>query len=446
MKAALHNLGCKVNQYETDAMGELLRAAGFELVPFGPGADVYVINTCTVTGTAGQKSRQMLHRARQFGGPDACVVAAGCYVNGSAEELIRSGAADILIGNNRKMRLPQLVSDFFAARGLERPVLTDVPEIGAQPDYEAMSITAPGEHTRAFIKIQDGCNSFCSYCMIPLVRGRVRSRAEDDICAEVRRLGQSGVKEIVLTGIQVSSYGTDLTGAPDAAPAPTLLSLLTRLASENAVPRIRLSSLEPRLVTEEFARTAAKIPQLCPHFHLSLQSGCAATLRRMNRHYTPEEYEEACLRLRAALPGCAVTTDVICGFPGETEEEFAQTKAFLERIRPYEMHVFPYSERPGTRAASLPDSVPVPVRKSRTRELIRAGERWSDEYRRAQIGRTFPVLLEEDDGAPSGFSPSYVRCTVEAGPSAGPADLTPGQIVTVQAQSYRDGVLHCCPV
>lgn len=399
-KAALHNLGCKVNAYETEAMQQILEAAGYDIVPFQEQADVYIINTCSVTNIADRKSRQMLHRAKKQN-PAAVVVAAGCYVQVAAEELKRDLAVDIIIGNNKKTELASILEDYFAkAPGQDGECLTDVCladerltviNIAETNEYEPLGIDRIADHTRAFIKIQDGCNQFCSYCIIPYTRGRVRSRKPAEVESEVIRLVGQGYQEIVLTGIHLSSYGVDFSESE----AENLLGLIQRLHGVEGLRRIRLGSLEPRIITEYFVRELAKLEKLCPHFHLSLQSGCDATLKRMNRHYTSAEYEARCQLLREVFENPAITTDVIVGFPGETKEEFAQTRAFLERIRFYEMHVFKYSKRAGTRAAAMPDQVPEPVKSERSNVLLALEQQMSSDYRRGFIGKKREVLLEE---------------------------------------------------
>ncbi|MBO5657791.1 MAG: tRNA (N(6)-L-threonylcarbamoyladenosine(37)-C(2))-methylthiotransferase MtaB [Agathobacter sp.] len=381
-KAALHNLGCKVNAYETEAMQQMLEMAGYEIVPFTDKADVYVINTCSVTNMADRKSRQMLHRAKK-NNPDSVIVAAGCYVQtkekGKDEEDI-----DIIIGNNMKHELVSRLDEYFRDHG-KIDALIDINE--GKQEFEELFLDKPSEHTRAFIKVQDGCNQFCSYCIIPYARGRVRSRAMDSVLAEVNRLADNGYQEVVLTGIHLSSYGIE-TGE-------TLLHLIQEIHKIDGIRRIRLGSLEPRLVTEEFASELAKLDKICPHFHLSLQSGCDATLQRMNRKYTAEEYATGCDILRKHFTHPAITTDVIVGFPGETEEEFAITEEFLRRISFYEMHIFKYSKRQGTRAAVMKDQVPEPVKTVRSGKLIELGDRMSREFRDYYLGKEEEVLFEE---------------------------------------------------
>ncbi len=364
--AALHNLGCKVNSYETEAMQQLLEEAGYEIVPFHEKADVYIINTCSVTNIADRKSRQMLHRAKKQN-PEAVVVAAGCYVQAAAEELKADLAVDVIIGNNKKQDLVPILEEYFKDKSDSSHVI----EINETHEYERLSIHKIADHTRAFLKIQDGCNQFCSYCIIPYTRGRVRSRRPDEVVAEVRELAAAGYQEVVLTGIHLSSYGVDF---KEEEKKENLLSLIKQVHEVEGIRRIRLGSLEPRIITEEFAQALASMPKFCPHFHLSLQSGCDKTLKRMNRHYTTEEYAAGCEILRRYFDNPAITTDVIVGFPGETEEEFEETKAFLERIGFYEMHIFKYSRRAGTRADRMPDQIPEQIKNVRSEVLLIAGK------------------------------------------------------------------------
>lgn len=406
-KAALHNLGCKVNAYETEAMQQMLEAAGYEIVPFTEKADVYVINTCSVTNMADRKSRQMLHKAKKQN-PDSIIVAAGCYVQtkekGADEESI-----DIIIGNNKKHELVTLLDEYFRDRAYndEKGKIDALIDINdGNCDFEELYMDKPSEHTRAFIKVQDGCNQFCSYCIIPYARGRVRSRKLESVVEEVNRLAANGYQEVVLTGIHLSSYGIET--------KDTLLHLISEIHKVDAIKRIRLGSLEPKIVTEEFASELSRLDKICPHFHLSLQSGCDATLQRMNRKYTAAEYEEGCKILRKYFSHPAITTDVIVGFPGETEEEFAETKAFLERIHFYEMHIFKYSKRQGTRAAVMKNQVPEQIKTVRSAELIELGSRMSKEFREYYLGKEEEVLFEElsvIDGKNyyTGYTKEYVK-------------------------------------
>ncbi|MCI5525151.1 MAG: tRNA (N(6)-L-threonylcarbamoyladenosine(37)-C(2))-methylthiotransferase MtaB [Dorea sp.] len=398
-KAALHNLGCKVNAYETEAMQELLEKNGYEIVPFKEGADVYVVNTCTVTNIADRKSRQMLHKARKMN-PDAIVVATGCYVQTENQEV--DDCIDIVIGNNKKKDIVEILKQYEE----ERERTTVLIDIGHTKEYENLHLSRTGEHTRAYIKVQDGCNQFCSYCIIPYARGRVRSRAKEDVIEEVKTLAANGYKEVVLTGIHLSSYGVDI--------EDSLLSLILAVHEVDGIHRIRLGSLEPGIITEEFVRTISALPKVCPHFHLSLQSGCNATLRRMNRRYTAEEYAAKCQLLRKYFAHPALTTDVITGFPGETPEEFEESRAFVDSIDFYETHIFKYSRREGTKAAVMPDQVPEQIKAERSKVLIALSEEKQSRFEEELIGTTQEVLMEEaierEDGIwQIGHTKEYVK-------------------------------------
>ena len=402
-KAALHKLGCKVNAYETEAMQHLLEEAGYEIVPFTQKADVYVINTCSVTNMADRKSRQMLHKAKK-NNPDSIVVAAGCYVQTSEKEVLNDLSVDIVIGNDRKHDLVRLLEEY--SLDSVNDTVDDIND--GKHDFEELFIDQTKEHTRAFIKVQDGCNQFCSYCIIPYARGRVRSRRFENVIAEVERLAANGFKEVVLTGIHLSSYGVDFEEATG------LLELIQAVNAVKGIERIRLGSLEPKIVTEHFASELSKLDKICPHFHLSLQSGCDATLKRMNRKYTTKEYERGCELLRKYFVHPAITTDVIVGFPGETEEEFEQTKAYLEHIHFYEMHIFKYSKRKGTRAAVMPDQIDEQIKAARSEKLIALGHDMSKEFRKFYIGKNEEVLFEEkavigDKEYFVGYTKEYVK-------------------------------------
>lgn len=406
-KAALHNLGCKVNAYETEAMQHLLEEAGYEIVPFTQKADVYVINTCSVTNMADRKSRQMLHKAKK-NNPDSIVVAAGCYVQTSEKEVLNDLSVDIVIGNDRKHDLVRLLEEY--SLDSVNDTVDDIND--GKHDFEELFIDQTKEHTRAFIKVQDGCNQFCSYCIIPYARGRVRSRRFENVIAEVERLAANGFKEVVLTGIHLSSYGVDFEEATG------LLELIQAVNAVKGIERIRLGSLEPKIVTEHFASELSKLDKICPHFHLSLQSGCDATLKRMNRKYTTKEYERGCELLRKYFVHPAITTDVIVGFPGETEEEFEQTEAYLEHIHFYEMHIFKYSKRKGTRAAVMPDQIDEQVKAARSEKLIALGHDMSKEFRKFYIGKNEEVLFEEkavigDKEYFVGYTKEYVKVAKE---------------------------------
>lgn len=384
-------------------MQHLLEEAGYEIVPFTQKADVYVINTCSVTNMADRKSRQMLHKAKK-NNPDSIVVAAGCYVQTSEKEVLNDLSVDIVIGNDRKHDLVRLLEEY--SLDSVNDTVYDIND--GKHDFEELFIDQTKEHTRAFIKVQDGCNQFCSYCIIPYARGRVRSRRFENVIAEVERLAANGFKEVVLTGIHLSSYGVDFEEATG------LLELIQAVNAVKGIERIRLGSLEPKIVTEHFASELSKLDKICPHFHLSLQSGCDATLKRMNRKYTTKEYERGCELLRKYFVHPAITTDVIVGFPGETEEEFEQTKAYLEHIHFYEMHIFKYSKRKGTRAAVMPDQIDEQVKAARSEKLIALGHDMSKEFRKFYIGKNEEVLFEEkavigDKEYFVGYTKEYVK-------------------------------------
>ncbi len=408
---ALHNLGCKVNSYEIDVMQQRLQESGYKIVPFDEAADVYIINTCTVTNIADRKSRQMIHRARRLN-PDAVVVAAGCYVQTAGEAVWQDGAVDIAVGNNRKKDIVSILEEYWQA---QQPA-ADVIDIGTVREYEEMQLSHTAEHTRAYIKIQDGCNQFCSYCIIPYARGRVRSRREEDIRREVQGIVDAGYKEIVLTGIHISSYGIDRGGSQ-------LLQLIEKLHVIDGLERIRLGSLEPRIVTDDFAARISAMAKICPHFHLSLQSGCDSVLRRMNRHYTAGEYFQTTEALRRYYRDPAITTDVIVGFPGETEKEFHTTEEFVHKINFYEMHIFKYSKRQGTRAAQLKDQLTEADKSRRSEILMEAEKQMSYAYRAGYLHREVEVLMEEKKEINGrvywiGHTPQYIKAAKAVGESS----------------------------
>jgi threonylcarbamoyladenosine tRNA methylthiotransferase MtaB len=406
---ALHNLGCKVNNYELDVMQQMLQEKGYKIVPFDERADIYIVNTCTVTNIADRKSRQMLHRARKIN-PQAVVVAVGCYVQTGKDRIVKDGTVDLAIGNNRKKDLIMILENYLsgqreaqetgetaAGAGLSEPDAADeradtpglyMIDINHTCEYEEMTLKRTAEHTRAYIKIQDGCNQFCSYCVIPYARGRVRSRRQEDVLREVQGIAGEGYQEIVLTGIHISSYGMDRGGCE-------LLPLLEKLHEIEGIKRIRLGSLEPRIVTEEFALRISGMPKVCPHFHLSLQSGSDSVLRRMNRRYDSEEYFRATAYLRRFYENPAITTDVIVGFPGETQEEFQETEDFLRRVNFFEMHIFKYSKRQGTRAAEMEGQLTEAEKGRRSTVLMETERQMSRTYRAGFIGRQVEVLFEE---------------------------------------------------
>lgn len=420
---AFCTLGCKVNQYETDAMRGSFEAEGYELKEFSQEASVYVINTCTVTNMADRKSRQMMHRAKKKN-PDGIIVAVGCYVQAAKEQLEEDTLIDLVIGNNMKSQVVQIVEQYIQDNRHTEDRDAYVADIAHSHEYETMHIEMVSEHTRAYIKIQDGCNQFCSYCIIPYARGRVRSRKMEDILQEVRNLTANGYKEIVLTGIHISSYGLDFEHTADEQEDygpfknSALIDLIEALSGIEGLERIRLGSLEPRIITENFVRRLCKVPQICPHFHLSLQSGCDETLKRMNRHYTTALYLEKCGILRQYFDRPALTTDVIVGFPGETEEEFAQTERFLETVHFSDMHIFKYSKRRGTKAADMPNQIDPQIQSVRSEKLIALGERMKDDFLEACKDQEQIVLIEEEteiDGTKymTGHSKNYIRCAFE---------------------------------
>ena len=428
-KVALHNLGCKVNAYETEAMQEILEQNGYEIVPFEEKADAYIVNTCSVTNMADKKSRQMLHRAKKMN-PEAVVIAAGCYVQSAGEELLNDTSVDILIGNNEKVNLPSILENWEKEHN---PL--HVHDLTREHTYEELTLSHTAGHTRAFMKIQDGCNQFCTYCIIPYTRGRVRSRRLSDIVAEAGRLAENGYQEVVLTGIHLDSYGTDLEEHEN------LLTVIQEIAKIDGIKRIRLGSLEPRIMTEEFVAGLAAEEKLCPHFHLSLQSGCDATLKRMNRRYSAEEFRQCCERLRRHFDDPALTTDVIVGFPGETEEEFTATVEFLKDICFYETHVFKYSRRKGTKADRMPDQIPEQIKNQRSDVLLALTEKNSGEYRKKLLGRTVKVLLEEESTIGgttylAGHTREYVKVAVA------PETAAAGEIIDVKVTGLlKDMVL-----
>lgn len=434
-KAALHNLGCKVNAYEVEAMQQLLEEAGYEIVPFEPGADVYVINTCTVTNIADRKSRQMLHKAKKMN-PDAVVVATGCYVQTDTEKLDKDEAVDLILGNNQKKNIVEALEDYEK----ENHKLSRVIKINQTKEYESLAISRTAEHVRAYMKVQDGCNQFCTYCIIPYARGRVRSRALDNVLAEARTLAEKGYQEVVLTGIHLSSYGVDFLEEKKA----DLLTLIEAVHEIEGIKRIRLGSLEPGIITEKFVKRISELPKVCPHFHLSLQSGCDVTLERMNRRYRSGEYRERCEILRKYYENPALTTDVIVGFPGETEEDFESSLAFVKEIHFYETHIFPYSRRQGTKAAAMKDQLTEAVKKERSEKMLSVNRQRMAEYEKSLEGKTLEILLEEECeiGGKAyylGHSREYVRTAVEKRDG-----LSVNDIVTVKAESFPDGESFRC--
>ena len=433
-KVALHNLGCKVNAYEVEAMQQLLENAGYETVPFEEGADVYVINTCTVTNIADRKSRQMLHKAKKMN-PDAIVVATGCYAQADTEKLKEDTAVDLILGNNQKTQIVEALEEYEKEHAKQVQVI----EINHTKEYEELSISSTAEHVRAYIKVQDGCNQFCTYCIIPFARGRVRSRKIEEVLSEVETLAAKGYKEVVLTGIHLSSYGVDFPKEE----RESLLSLIQAVSRVEGISRIRLGSLEPRIITEEFLEGIVKTGKVCPHFHLSLQSGCNKTLKNMNRRYSAQEYAKKCELIRKFYPAPALTTDVIVGFPQETEEDFEESYEFVKKIHFYETHIFKYSRRHGTKAASMDGQLTEAAKAQRSDRMLELHEIRAREYEEAMIGKKMELLLEEEieiDGRPwyVGHSREYVRAVISKTDAHRVNDL-----VTVKAVAFvRDHILE----
>ena len=416
-KVAFHNLGCKVNSYELDAMTELLVNKGYEMVSFDDMADIYIVNTCSVTNIADRKSRQMLSRARHKN-PDAVIVAVGCYVDTCDEEKLKTEGIDLCIGNNRKGRIVSILEEYLAGRTDKN---CDVVKADDKDTlYETLHISESAEHSRAFIKIQDGCNQFCSYCIIPYARGRARSRKPEDIIDEIKGLVTRGYREFVINGIHISSYGSDFIyekSKADQFNPGALLDLLDKINNIGGVYRIRLGSLEPRIVTDDFIKRLAGMDKICGHFHLSLQSGCDRTLERMNRHYNADQYAEGVEIIRRYFEHPAITTDIIVGFPGETEEDFAECKGFAERIKFSKIHIFKYSRRKGTVADKMPDQLTDKEKSVRSDELTVIDDKYMNEFREWYIGRDEEILIEEEkeiDGeiCSVGHTKEYVRVAV----------------------------------
>lgn len=417
---AATTLGCKVNQAETDSMLDMLSAAGADIVDFEEKADIYIVNTCSVTNIADKKSRQMLHRAKKRN-PESIVIAAGCYVQSAKELLEQDESVDIVISNNKKKDITDIVNDYINVRkneGGDAPADGEKKEyfvdISKETEYEEMGGHVPVGHTRAYVKIQDGCNQFCSYCIIPYVRGRIRSRSEEAVIAEVTELAESGIKEVVLTGIHISSYGKDKNNEG------ALIDLIDAISKIKGIKRIRLGSLEPGIITEDFVRRVSANKKVCPHFHLSLQSGCNTILKRMNRKYTREQYFEKCEMLREAYDAPALTTDVIVGFPGETDEEFEETVQYLTELNLYEMHIFKYSPRKGTVAAAMKDQVSPEVKNKRSDVLLELAERGKKAYEAKYEDAELEVLVEEvlhrEDGTYlRGHTERYMDILIKAG-------------------------------
>ncbi len=439
-RVAIHNLGCKVNSYESEAMQEELRLAGASIVPWEESADIYIVNTCSVTGVADRKSRQMLHRARARN-PKSLIVAAGCYVQSGAEALIREGAADLLLGNNRKGGIVRLLKEYPEQSAI-------IPDIATEQDYEKLHAGRNPERARAFLKVQDGCSQYCSYCIIPYVRGPARSRPLEDAVREAETMLESGYREIVLNGIHLSSYGLDFAGETYGsfrkrnAVQEGLLELIEALAGIRGSWRLRLGSLEPGVISREFARRLSLLPVLCPHFHLSLQSGSDRVLRAMNRHYNTDDFRRSVDILREFFPDAAITTDIIVGFPGESEEDFEESCRFVEEIGFYELHVFKYSRRQGTAAERLPCQIAGKVKSARSDKMIDLSERLSRAYREKYVGKEEEVLIEEEilfkgKRYMSGFGRTYIKYLIPQG-RPGKSDIGVGDLIPVKGIEICD--------
>lgn len=415
---AFHNLGCKVNSYELDFMTQKCVELGYEIVEFEQKADIYIVNTCSVTNIADRKSRQMLHKAKK-NNPDSIVVAVGCFVQANPEEVMKDEAIDIIVGNNKKKEIFEIIEEYLTkkeAESLDKDLsgstITDVHNC----EYEEMKVVSSFERSRAYVKIQDGCDRYCTYCIIPYVRGNIRSRKAEDVLAEIREIAIKGYKEIVITGIHISSYGKDFENEND--PRVNLIKLLRDINEIEGIERIRIGSFEPMILSEDFVKNLSLINKLCPHFHISLQSGCDSVLKRMNRHYNANQYYEKVELLRKYFPGCAITTDVIVGFPGETEEEFEVTKDFLKKVKFFETHIFPYSRRKGTIADKMPGQLTAEEKKVRVKELLALDEKESFEFRKSKCNSENNIIVEEIKTIQNkeyyvGHTPEYVMVAID---------------------------------
>jgi len=428
-RVAFYTLGCKVNQYETEAMRELFTGVGDTIVDSEAVADIYVINTCTVTGMSDKKSRQFIRRCRRLN-PEALIAVVGCYSQIAPAEVMAIEGVNLVLGTSQRNRIVELLDDMTSDDRREQ--VTDIMKIR---EFEEMTVDTIESRTRAFIKIQDGCDRYCSYCIIPYARGPVRSRASENVLAEVERLASKGFREVVLTGIHVASYGKDCE-------TETLIGLLTGINKTPGLERIRLSSLEPVLLTEPFMHELAKNKKICPHFHISLQSGCDSVLKRMNRRYTADEYLEIVHRVRAYYPLAAITTDIIAGFPGETEEEFEATMKFVERVGFSQIHVFGFSPREGTPAATMPDPIRPEIRQQRVEQLMKLGARLEEQYMKLFIGKTMRVLVEKNEsgGIAEGLTENYLRVLLPKG------DYEPGTEIDVVVIALESGALRAMVV
>ena len=397
-KIAFITLGCKVNLYDTEAMAELFTEKGYEVVDFEEYADVYLINTCTVTNLGDKKSRQMIRRAKRIN-PNSVVVATGCYAQVASEEVAKIEGINIVIGTKNRSEIVETVENYVAENG----VVNNVSDIMGEKEFEPLQISRLTNRTRAYIKIQEGCNRYCTYCIIPYARGPIRSRKPEEVVEEVKKLAENGFKEVVLTGIHVASYGLDLGNI-------TLADIIEKVHSVDGIERIRFSSMEPLAIDNEFVARMSKLPKVCDHYHLSLQSGCNRTLKRMNRKYNAEQYAEACERLRNAFPNVAITTDIIVGFPDETEEDFKESLAFAERMKLDKIHTFPYSPKKGTPAAKMKNQISGDVKSQRSKEMIALSDKMNIDFLNNNIGKTVPVLFEDmENGFWQGHTTNYIK-------------------------------------
>lgn len=403
-KVASHALGCKVNQYESEAIAELFAQKGYEIVDIDEWADIYIINTCTVTNFGDKKSRQLIRKVKRQN-PEAVVAAIGCYAQTAPDEIKNIEGVNLIIGTKGRKDIVDLVETYVPEMG----VVSTVGQIAKEREFEHLTISKLADRTRAYLKIQDGCSQFCSYCIIPYARGPIRSRDPEDIMDEVKVLAENGFKEIILTGIHVASYGKDLKGV-------TLLDVIKRVQAQEGIERIRFSSVEPNIVTEEFASELSKLDKVCDHFHLSLQSGCDRTLKRMNRKYDAAGYERAVEILRKYFPNVAITTDIIAGFPDETDEDFEKSLEFAKKIGFAKIHAFPYSPKRGTPAAVMPNQILNAVKNERTSRLIEASDRMADEFIKSFEGRVMPVLYEREieHNIYEGYTTNYIRVLSES--------------------------------
>lgn len=402
-KIAFITLGCKVNLYDTEAMAELFTEKGYEVVDFEEYADVYLINTCTVTNLGDKKSRQMIRRAKRIN-PNSVVVATGCYAQVASEEVAKIEGINIVIGTKNRSEIVETVENYVAENG----VVNNVSDIMGEKEFEPLQISRLTNRTRAYIKIQEGCNRYCTYCIIPYARGPIRSRKPEEVIEEVKKLAENGFKEVVLTGIHVASYGLDLGNI-------TLADIIEKVHSVNGIERIRFSSMEPLAIDDNFVARMAKLPKVCDHYHLSLQSGCNRTLKRMNRKYNAEQYAEACERLRNAFPNVAITTDIIVGFPDETEEDFKESLAFAEKMKLDKIHTFPYSPKKGTPAAKMKNQISGDVKSQRSKEMIALSDKMNIDFLNNNIGKTVPVLFEDmENGFWQGHTTNYIKVLVKS--------------------------------